>query len=219
MVDLIRLPVQTSDGRPLMHKFYQQRNTPEGLIVLLPGGNYGADGPMLYYIGEMLQASGWDSLALTYGYQSRMEELSLETIPGLVGECIAALQHVLAEREYPRIGLAGKSIGASVAAHICQVEPACEAARLVLLNPPLGHPFFDSTFLETRQAAFLATGTADRFYDQGALEALHASRVFELCVIENADHSMDVVGDLEASVEAVKQVVGDAAQFLINGES
>ncbi len=219
MVDLIRLPIQTSDGRPLMHKFYRQQHDPEGLIVLLPGGNYGVDGPMLYYLGEMLQASGWDSLAVTYGYQTRMEELSVETIPGLVGECIAAVRYILSERVYHRVGLAGKSIGASVAAHICQVEPALDAARLVLLNPPLGHAFFDNTFVETTQPAFLATGTADRFYDAAALETLHASRPFELCLIEDADHSMDVVGNLEASVEAVKQVVVETVGFFESEET
>ncbi len=216
MADVIRLPIQTSDGRPLMHKFYRQVQEAEGLIVLLPGGNYGVDGPMLYYLSEMLQASGWDSFAVTYGYQTRMEELSLETIPGLVGECIAALQHVLSERSYPRIGLAGKSIGASVVAHICQVESAFAAARIALLNPPFGHPFFDSTFLETAQPAFLATGTADRFYDEAALENLRAARAFELYVVNDADHSMDVVGNLEASVEAMKQVVTKAVAFLTN---
>ncbi len=217
MVDLIRLPIQTSDGRPLMHKFYRQQHDPEGLIVLLPGGNYGVDGPMLYYLSEMLQASGWDSLAVTYGYQTRMEELSVETIPGLVGECIAAVQYIISERAYPRVALAGKSIGASIAAHICQVEPALEAARLVLLNPPLGHAFFDNTFVETTQPAFLVTGTADRFYEAAAIESLRASRTFELCVIKEADHSMDVLGDIDASVEAVKRVVTGAVAFLQTG--
>ncbi|MEJ2608327.1 MAG: hypothetical protein P8Z41_16900 [Anaerolineales bacterium] len=214
MADVIRLPIQTSDGRPLMHKFYRQKGEADGLIVLLPGGNYGVDGPMLYYLSEMLQASGWDSFAVTYGYQTRMEELSLETIPGLVGECIAAVQYLLSERSYPRIGFAGKSIGASVAAHICQLEPGLEAARLVLFNPPFGHPFFDATFMETRQPAFLATGTSDRFFNDAAIGYLRASRLFELCVVEDADHSMDVVGNLEASVEAVKGVVAKAVAFL-----
>lgn len=214
MVDLIRLPIQTSDGRPLMHKFYRQEREAEGLLVLLPGGNYGVDGPMLYYLGEMLQAAGWDSFAVTYGYQTRMEELSLETIPGLVGECVAAVKHLLSEGNYLRIGLAGKSIGTSVAAHICQLEPELAAARLVLFNPPFGYPFFDSTFLKTTQTAFLATGTVDRFYDEAAIEALRVSRVFDLCVIDDADHSMDVVGNLDASLEAVKQVVAKAVSFL-----
>jgi acetyl esterase/lipase len=219
MADLIRLPLQTSDGRPLMHKFYRQEGEPEGLIILLPGGNYGVDGPMLYYIGEMMQASGWDTLAVTYGYQTRMEQFSLETVPGLVGECIAAVQYVLSEREYPRVALAGKSIGASVAAHICKVEPALDAACLVMLNPPLGHAFFDNTFMETKQPAFLATGTADRFFNAKALEVLRASRMFEMCIIDDADHSMDVVGDLDASAEAMKQVVTRAVAFIKSKES
>lgn len=218
MTDVVRLGLKTADGRPLMHKFYRQENEPEGLFITFPGGNYGVDGPLLYYPSEMLWTQGWDTFAVTYGYQTMMEELGLETIPGLVEESVAAVRLVITGRQYPRIGLAGKSIGASVVAHLCQVLPELGQARAAFLSPPLGHPFFDQTFLETKQEAYLAIGDQDRFFDAEALEQLRLARPFKLRVVRGADHSMDVAGDLGASMEAVRMVVEEVIEFVKAGE-
>lgn len=214
MSEVVHLPLKTTDGRPLMHKFYKQEGEVEGILITFPGGNYGVDGPLLYYPGELLRFAGWDTLAVTYGYQTNMEEMSLETIPALIEECLTAVRYSLSQRAYARIGLAGKSLGASVAAHLCQVESGLKLARAAFLNPPLGHPFFDATFRETRQPAYLATGALDRFYTAEALESLRRARPFEQTVIEDADHSMDVAGDFEASIGAVKRVVEEIVEFL-----
>jgi dienelactone hydrolase len=120
----------------------------------------------------------------------------------------------LGQREYRHIGLIGKSIGAGVVAHLFQVEPGLGEARGVYLTPPLGTPFFDPVFTQTKQPAYFAIGTADRFYQQEALDSLREARSFELTLIEAADHSMDITGDLEASIEAVKKVSREVVDFL-----
>jgi len=214
MADRVYLPLKTIEGRPLVHKFYRQEADAKGLLVTFPGGNYGMDGPMLYYPSELLGASGWDTLALTYGFQLSMEPFSTDDIPDLLEECRAAVGVVLEGREYPRLGLIGKSLGAAVVALLCQTEPYLAGARAAYLTPPLGMPFFDPIFSQTDQPAWLAIGTQDRFYDPQALESLLAGRPFELTVIKGADHSMDVTGNLKASLEAVKMVVGEVLEFL-----
>ncbi len=215
MFERVQLPLKTAEGRPLMHKFYRQVESVEGLLITFPGGNYGIDGPMLYYPSELLVASGWDSLALTYGYQSSMEPFAMDTIPGLLRECRGAVETVLAEREYPRIGLVGKSLGAGVVAHLIQTDPSLASARAVYLTPPLGKSFYDPIFMQTEGPALLAVGTKDRFYDPEALESLRAVRPFELILVEGADHSMDIVGDLGASIDAVKRVTNGVLAFLL----
>ena len=214
MADRVYLPLKTIEGRPLVHKFYRQEADAKGLLVTFPGGNYGMDGPMLYYPSELLGASGWDTLALTYGFQLSMEPFSTDDIPDLLEECRAAVGVVLEEREYPRLGLIGKSLGAAVVALLCQTEPYLAEARAAYLTPPLGVPFFDPIFSQTNQPAYLVLGTQDRFYDPQMLESLQEARPFELTVIEGADHSMDVAGDLEASLNAVKRVIGEVVEFL-----
>jgi hypothetical protein len=215
MAEIVRLALQTADDRPLMHKFYRHEKGAAGLLVTFPGDNYGVDGPLLYYPSKILRESGWDTIAVTYGYQTAMAEMSLETIPGLIEECRRAVDVALVTQDYPHIGMVGKSLGANIVAHLCQVEPALKDARAVFLTPPLGNPLFDSSFGVLKQQAYLAMGTADRFYNAERLEILKVTRPFELTLIEGADHSMDIEGELEASLDAVKRVVSEVVAMLI----
>jgi len=197
-----------------VHKFYRQEGKPNGLLMTFPAARYGVDGPLLYYLSELMWAAGWDTLALTYGFQLTMEPFSADVIPGLLQECRSALETVLAGRTYPRLGLAGKSLGAGVVAYLCQSEPSLTEARAIFFSPALGTPLFDPILAQIHHPSYVAIGTQDRFYDPEILDTLRTSRPFELTVIEGADHSMDVSGDLGTSIEAVKKIVSEVVDFL-----
>jgi hypothetical protein len=59
----------------------------------------------------------------------------------------------------------------------------------------------------------LAQGTADSFHDTAALEALRETRSFSLTVVEGADHSLIVPGDLAASIAALDRVTREVIAF------
>jgi dienelactone hydrolase len=213
MPDLMRLPLTTADGRPLAHKFYRYAEGAAGLLVTLPGNLYGPDGALLFYPSVFLGAQGWDTLALMYGFQSTMSGAGPEAIASAITECAAAIASALRERSYPRIGLLGKSLGCGIAAQVCLSESALAAARVAYLTPMLGTSLFDPLFSQTRQPAYLAQGTADSFHDTAALEALRETRSFSLTVVEGADHSLIVPGDLAASIAALDRVTREVIAF------
>lgn len=217
MPDVTRLPLKTKNGRPLVTKFYRHEDEPGGLLVTLPGNHYGVDGPLLHYPSKLLWQAGWDTLALTYGYQSAANEFGHDEVPDVLQECQITLQFLLSERSYPCLGLIGKSLGCFVIAQLCNTLEILATAKCVYLTPPIGTPFFDQIFPMTEQVAHLAVGTKDRFYSPQALEELQGTRSFSLTLVEGADHSMDVAGDLNASLEAVGKVTQDVVKFLEEG--
>jgi hypothetical protein len=201
-----------------VNKYYRQEGEPEGLLVTIPGNHYGVDGPMLYYPSKLLRDAGWDTLALTYGYQSAAIEFGHEAAPGVLQESQEAMQFVLSERSFSRIGLVGKSLGCFVIAQLCSTLEGLRSAKCVYLTPPIGTPFFDQLFAVTSQPAHLAIGTNDRFYSSQALEDLQGSRSFGLTLIEEVDHSMDLAGDLAASLAAIDKITRDVVEFLLEGQ-
>jgi len=215
--ELVNLELTTADGRPLIHKFYQQSEMAKGLLLLFPGNHYGVDGPLLYYPSEMLRDDGWDTLAVSYGFQTAGKEPFEEGLDVLLDECRSAAQAALQIRDYPQVGLVGKSLGAAVVAQLCASDESFDEARAAYLTPALGTSFFDPLFIETNQRAFVAVGTADRFYSSEALEELQTAKRFKLALIEGADHSMNVSGDLVASTQNVRKVVEALLAFLTNG--
>ena len=214
MAELVSLPLTTADGRPLVHKFYRHPQAAAGLLVLFPGNHYGVDGPLLYYPAKLLGAEGWDTLAVSYGFQTAMREPFADGLENLIGECVTAITAAFEGRQYSRIGLIGKSLGAGVVAYLCAHRSELATARAAYLTPAIGTPFFDPFFVKTSQPAYLVVGTHDRYYSAAVLERLQAQRPFELVLIEGADHGLDVPGDLSASIEAAGRAVAGLLAFI-----
>jgi dienelactone hydrolase len=214
MPDLVRLPLRSTDGRPLPHKFYRHAEESAGLLVAFPGNLYGSDGALLFYPSVFLGGMGWDTLALSYGFQSTMAGAGPEAVASAVAESTEAVRAALKGRSYPRIGLIGKSLGCGIVAELCISVPALAPARAVYLTPMLGTSLFDPLFTQTHQPAYIAQGTADGFHDPEDLEALRRVRRFSLTLVEGADHSLVVPGDLGASIAALERVTREAISFL-----
>jgi alpha/beta superfamily hydrolase len=209
------LPLETHDGRPLPHTFYEGEGA--GLLIVLPGLHYGPDGPVLYLLAKQLQEQGWDTLGVTYGFQAAMSFPWTEHAGDMLAECRAALEVALGRREYPRVAIVGKSLGTIVLVQLCAQGVVPDGARVAHLTPPVGNPVFDAAFVETRQPAYIAIGTQDTFYDESALKALTEKRPASVRVLEGADHGLDVKGDLAATLRVVGRVVEDMSQFFLTG--
>jgi hypothetical protein len=212
-VTLRHLSVQTSTGRLVVNTFHCQDAAPRGLLICLPGQSYGCDGPLLYYTKRLLQDRGWDALGLTYGFQTTMADLSAETLAECLAEAKALARAGMSERAYPRVGLVGKSLGASALAWLTRDEQSLASARSAYLTPLLGTPMFDAAFGGGSGPAYLAIGTLDRFYDSGALERLQSQRAFRLRIVEGQDHAFDFDGELESSLRDLRVVVEDLVDF------
>lgn len=207
------LDLQSSTGRPLRHKYFQQDDDPKGILFIFPGDNYGVDGPLLYYPGHMLWGSGWDTFAITYGYQSEAKPFSMDIISGMFEECGRVVQTVLNERAYPRIALLGKSIGAALVAALCGTEEVTMDACAVYLTPPLG-VMFDQAFSETAQRAYLAIGTKDRFYSVESLESFRSKRDCTVSTFAGADHSLNVEQNFDQTIDYLERLTAEVFNFI-----
>jgi hypothetical protein len=209
------LALKAHDGRPLPHSFYEGDGA--GLLVVLPGLHYGPDGPVLYLLSKHLQGAGWDLLGLTYAFQAAMSFPWTDHVGETISECGAALGEALRHRDYPRVGIVGKSLGTIVLAQLCLQGVVPDTTCVAYLTPPMGNPAFDPAFVETRQPAYVAIGTRDSFYDAAAVKTLADQRPSYMRILPEADHGLDVSGDLAATLRVVGQVVEDTGAFFLTG--
>jgi len=213
MSEPVYLDLKDSVGRPLRHKYLCQPDASRGLFFQLPGDNYGVDGPLLYFPSRVLFSEGWDTCSMSYGYQSAGKPFTPEYIPGIVEECAGSLEVVLRQRSYPKLALCGKSLGAAVIAILLTMELDLDHAQAIYLTPPLGTPVFDPVFLETQAPAYLALGTADRFYDETRFNELLAKREFEYTLIAEGDHALNVEGDMDATLRGHASITRAVVEF------
>lgn len=213
--EVTRLLVATEDGEPIAYRHYRVADDPAGLVILLPGVHYGADGPLLFYPALALREAGWDIVQVTYRFQRDVSDFDPAKLSIVVEDCRAAIMAALDQRSYPMLVYIGKSLGAGLAAFLCADFGSNLPTRALYFTPPIGTPIFDPIFARTPQPAHIILGTLDRFYDRNALDRLQQTRPFGLTIVEGADHSLIVPGDLDGSIRILRRTSQEAVAFCL----
>jgi hypothetical protein len=200
--------------------FTRQEGETDHLGILLPGRGYTHQMPLLYYSSFLLSASGADVLGIDYSYSNRPDYAAAsegEKMRWLMADVTSACRAALGNRNYSRVTLAAKSLGTMVAAHLLTQEILPAGTDTIWLTPVLGHEAFTQQVerLRDRQGrSLIVIGTRDPYYNPDQLAQLADATGGETLVVEGADHSMEIKGDLYASLDAMEQVMRGVEAFL-----
>jgi hypothetical protein len=185
--------------------------------MLFPGYGYRATMPLLYYPERLLVARGADVLRVEYAYDRQPEFRRIDQVgrdQWFYDDVQAACEVGLAQRSYGRITLVGKSIGTQAIGHLLEVEDRLAGAEYVWLTPLLRDPLLRAQIERGQPRSLFVIGTADPHYGLGALAQAEGATGGESVVVEGADHSLEIEGDILRSLHAMEQVMGALERFL-----
>ena len=191
----------TSDGVRIDHLLVTQEQ-PRGLLILLPGRGYTCDYPVLYYLRKAAVALSYDVLSVRYSFQV-LPQGSGDAFPSdkLAAEVDQVVEQVL-QPGYERVVIAGKSLGTPLAARYAE-----QVERLILLTP------IGTSVQDTGATPTLAViGTADPVYLPEMSEATGAN--VQWLVLEGLNHSLELQGNWDVSLDALRQITQTCADFL-----
>jgi hypothetical protein len=220
-VDFTTLGISGHGGEPVPNQFLRQKSATSTLAVLLPGQGYTARMPLFYYSVQIALERGWDVLSVDYGYSPLEYDGNLEVrrqrfearTRELHADVDAALASGLKERDYERLVLIGKSLGTRAMEHLLSSGIDHDVWN-VWLTPLINEPEVRVQVERYPGRTFVAIGTEDFAYDGDYLDRLRASGTVDVVVIEGADHSMDIPGDIAGSIRAVGEVMSRLDAFL-----
>lgn len=216
MTAITKLEIAGFTDKPVPNRLYRQEQDAARLGIVFPGLGYNSDMPLLYYPTKLLVERGADVLQLRPDYNTQ-EFLSLsgeERARQAFADATAALRAGLAERPYQHVTLVGKSIGTMALAHLLATETQLAGAVTVWLTPLLRIPQVAEAAAKFRGPALYVAGTADPNHDADAMARVQKATGAETLIVEGADHSMEIRGDLLRSVAILQQVVHTIAGFL-----
>lgn len=211
-LNIISLSISGYAGNPLPNRFFRQEGAMT-LALLFPGLRYSCDMPLLYYPLKLLLERGTEVLQVRADY-TLPAYLSLspgERAAWLAADARAALQVARVQGKYTRLVLVGKSIGTVALASLVPHEPDAVA---IWLTPLLGNPQVVAAAEGSRGAALFVAGTSDDLYHAPALEKIRLATQAETLLIEGGDHSLEIAGDFNASLNALVKVMGAIDGFL-----
>jgi hypothetical protein len=175
-------------------------------MIMLPGGNYSCNHPVLYYVRRMSIKHEFDVLSVEYGFQAAHLELTTEISAYLENDVAQAVTPVL-QRGYEQVCIVGKSLGTPLAAGLARTVQAQDLS-LVMLTPIGGAlQGMDDT------RTLVVIGTADPLYLPELVAAQTGNVQWQ--VFDGLNHSLEVKGDWYASIAALEKVVTVCETFIV----
>ena len=213
------LDIKGFGDRPVPHTFLRQEAETRHLAVMLPGIAYTCDHPLLYYPARLLLESGADVLRVEYAYHkdSAYKALAPAEQGAWLNADVAAAYHAAAPRRpYERVTLVGKSLGTLAMGHLLTSDVGPAGATAVWLTPLLRFEQARGQIARWGRSgrSLFVIGSADPYYDAAGLAEVEQATGGESLVIEGADHSLEIPGDMARSLEALQQVMRALERFL-----
>lgn len=213
-----RLDITGYQNKPVPNEFVRPEGGAGRLAILLPGFGYTCDMPLFYYAESLCIRAGIDVLRVEYAYNRIRGFAKLpaaERDRWLAADVTAAYRAAIAQDSYRELILIGKSLGTAAMAHLLTMPDRFPGqVRAVWLTPAFRMPGLAETMSRCPVPSLLIIGDADGHYDAAALETLRATTNPELLIIPGADHSLEIPGNLTASIAALQQTMQAVERFL-----
>jgi len=186
--------------------FMQDSDT---LIVILPGYKYTILAPLLYYSLNVALESGYDVLALNYGFHKQDIELKNEEKEYSISESKEAILKALAiKSDYKKIIFLGKSMGTTVQCKL--INDFSNYEQLHIFLTPL--PECIET-IKNSKGCLVIVGEDDHAFKQVHLKMIEDSQNIKTKTIERADHRLET-GDYRESIDILKDVSNEIHNYI-----
>ncbi len=178
------------------------------LAVIIPGIGYTKDRPLLYYSAKYLKSLGYEIVHIAFSDMPKDimhdDEGKLLAVKLACAQTAEQLSKVSFD-SYSDVVFVGKSLGTIAAAKY--VSDNALPARQIWLTP------VEKTFSFSSKDVLAFIGDADPWSDFSVIKKSAAEMSIPLCVIEGADHSLEV-GNISKNISINNTIVTEIGKFL-----
>ncbi|MDN3362388.1 alpha/beta hydrolase [Priestia megaterium] len=183
------------------------------ICFMFSGLGYTYEKPLLYYITMLMLKHKIDVVQIHYTYSKELVTKSTDEIADVMMKDIdLVLQDVLSHNDYKNIIFAGKSLGTIPLIQRVMKDEVYKDAVMLLLTPLLTRSELFESLLESTHKGLIAIGTRDHYYTEEVYQL--KTNTMNIDVIENADHSLDVLYTPAESLKALEAVLDGIEKIL-----
>jgi len=218
MFEVERLDIKGYSGKLLKNNFIRQLDETRKIALVFPGLAYNSTMPLLHYSVQSILATGINVLTVDYDYSNNpkfLKQSLRNRSDWLTGDVEAALKFVTKEENQKVVCLTGKSLGTLALGHLLETHENLRDAKTIWLTPLIKNPELMEQMLSYMKDAIMVIGTSDSQYDIEIIDRLNANTLLGGIVVDGADHSLEIQGDVTKSLRVLMQIVTIIQQFLI----
>jgi len=217
MLEVTHLQATAPRGASLPNTFLRSAEDADTLALLFPGRGYRSTAPLLHYTQRLFLERGIDVLRLDLAYDLDPDfrrAASEEQRAWIREDALTAFAAGREQRQYRRVVLVGKSLGTWAVSDILHLRPAPPAPACVWLTPLLHDRALVDSVRQLRPPSLFVIGTADLLYDPQLLGELGDLPGCRSLVVPDADHGLEVRGDMEATLRAMGSYLEALGEFI-----
>ena len=210
MYEFLPIIYNSSEGNEIINDYYYNKDknnsNSNSLVVLFPGVNYSCEKPLLHYARKAAVIEGYDVLCVRYGYKLSKDDIGKEIIKTVSEEVFQAIKNCDNEK-YNKLYFISKSIGGEVAGNIADKMGYHNVKSLYLTPTPSTVQHIIKT------DSYVIVGTKDKIFPEENIQFVKTYKNVKLTLIDNAQHSLEIDGNIEKSIEGLGKVAGVFKEF------
>ncbi|MEH7308350.1 alpha/beta family hydrolase [Neobacillus drentensis] len=189
----------------------------KSICIMLPGLGYTTQRPLFHYATSMCLNHQIDILHVNYQFakNEHFTRLSKEKQDRWMYEDVkAVVEEILTGTNYEQCFLLCKSIGTIPMALEWTHKNFIQNPFGIWLTPLLKEDNVYETLVKTELPSLCIIGDQDHHFINERVTALKKNEHISTVIIPGADHSLEIQGDVSASIEAVKIMVDSVQDFI-----
>ena len=176
------------------------------LAIVLPGRGYGADLPALYLPRRALEQAGAETGIVAYS--------AADDWPRFHAAVDEAVGQLIDERSPSRVTFVAKSLGTIALAALSREVALPPRVDAVWITPLFGEPQVREGAIAHGWRSLIVAGAADPYNSAPDTEAVRVALGADVVVAPDADHGLEVPGDVIATIDGLRAVVEAVVRFV-----
>ncbi|GAA0359370.1 alpha/beta family hydrolase [Bacillus horti] len=209
--------IETVGYKQLVSSLLISNDTNEdSLAIMLPGMGYNNDMPLQYYAAKYFESKGFDILNVNYNYKDSkaFRDASLEEKSEWIrADVVGAVKDALNRKEYKHVVLVCKSIGTIAGLEALATLEALKHSQIIWLTPLTQEEIIVQALQQLTQKSLIVIGTNDPCYVKENVKRLSEVSNFNVMLVPDADHSLELRGDTSQSIRIIGEVINKIDQF------